>query len=50
MKKKPDRKLLIAVLALAAGAATAKSFEPHKMLVQQPLPGAQSSWLLTLQR
>jgi len=45
MKKKPDRRLLVAVLALAAGAATAKTFEPHKH-VNQPFSGAQTSWLL----
>ena len=47
MKKKPDRKLLVAVLALMAGAAAAQGLEARK-LVKEPLAGAATAWLQPL--
>jgi hypothetical protein len=44
MKKKPDRKFVIAVLALLAGAAAAKGVEVQKV-TKEPVSGAYSTWL-----
>jgi hypothetical protein len=54
MKKKPDRKLLIAVLVLVAGAASAaKGIEVSKLSTQvtkDPVSGASAKWLQSLYR
>jgi hypothetical protein len=46
VKKKPDRKIVVAVLVLMAGAATAKSLEVQK--VSQTRPGV--TWLQSQHR
>ena len=47
MKKKPDRKLVIAVLALVAGAASAAKGLEVQNTVKPPATGASSTWLLS---
>ena len=44
MKKKPDRKVVVAVLVLITGAAAAKGIEAQKAVKDPAHPGAYTSW------
>ena len=44
MKKKPDRKVLVAVLVLVAGAAAAKGIEVQRAAKDVAHSGATTSW------
>jgi hypothetical protein len=44
LKKKPDRKFVIAVLVLVAGAAAAKGLEVQRV-TDKPAWGASTKWL-----
>jgi hypothetical protein len=50
MKNKPDRKLVIAVLVLVAGAASAARGIEAPKAAKEPVSGASAKWLQSLYR
>jgi hypothetical protein len=45
LKKKPDRKVVVAVLVLVAGATAAKGLEVQKPAMENASSGASTAWL-----